>query len=80
MNESDQVARSSTHGARALEGFPSMIAEYRSLARKIVGLVAGGRYRQSPSGDTSGGKVVAGERYRLFPHQPNLRYLIQSYA
>jgi hypothetical protein len=24
--------------------------------------------------------LVAGERYRLSPHQPNLRYLIQSFA
>ena len=25
-------------------------------------------------------RLVAGERYRLCPHQPNLRYLIQSLA
>jgi hypothetical protein len=25
-------------------------------------------------------RLVAGERYRLSPHQPNLRYLIPSFA
>lgn len=28
----------------------------------------------------SGGSLVAGERYRFSPHQPNIRYLIQSFA
>jgi site-specific DNA recombinase len=27
-----------------------------------------------------GGLVVAGERYRLSPHDPSLRYLLRSYA
>jgi len=29
---------------------------------------------------SSGSCVVAGERYRFSPHQPNIRYLIQSFA
>jgi len=33
-----------------------------------------------PNMAMSGGSMVAGERYRLSPHQPNLRYLIRSYA
>lgn len=33
-----------------------------------------------PNMAMSGGSMVAGERYRLSPHQPNLRYLIQSSA
>ena len=33
-----------------------------------------------PEGSMSGVKVVAGERYRLSPHLPKLRYLIQSFG
>jgi hypothetical protein len=33
-----------------------------------------------PSGSLSRVKVVAGARYRLYAHQPNLRYLIQCSA
>ena len=45
---------------------------------KLAALLGGtvfpeGRYN-------SGSRVVAGERYRLSPHPPNIRYLIQSFA
>jgi site-specific DNA recombinase len=33
-----------------------------------------------PEGSLSGVKMVAGERYRLSPHDPNLRYFLRSYA
>ncbi len=45
---------------------------------KLAALVGGGAFPEARY--SSGSRVVAGERYRLSPHQPNLRYLIQSYA
>jgi hypothetical protein len=50
---------------------------------KLAALVGGelfpqARYNQAHY--NSGSRVVAGERYHFSPHQPNLRYLIQSFA
>ncbi len=45
---------------------------------KLAALLGKGVF---PDGSyNSGSRVVAGERYRLSPHQPNIRYLIQSFA
>lgn len=54
------------------EGFEIEVKE------RLAALVGGELFPQAHY--NSGSRMVAGERYRFSPHQPNLRYLIQSFA
>jgi hypothetical protein len=45
------------------------------VKRKLAALIGGEVFPQR-----SGVCMVAGERYRFFPHHPNLRYLLRSFA
>ncbi|WP_315767115.1 hypothetical protein [Bradyrhizobium sp. SZCCHNR2009] len=57
-------------------------AEGRRVRLDIKGRLAAicGNPEMFPNISVSGGLLVAGERYHLSPHQPNPRYLIQSFA
>jgi site-specific DNA recombinase len=45
---------------------------------KLAALLGGELFPQAHH--NSGSRLVAGERYRLSPHRPNLRYFLQSCA
>jgi site-specific DNA recombinase len=68
----------------------ALIGSFRSLVEAVIvqPRKAGEEYEVRIQGrlaalmgaEVSAIQMVAGERYRLSPHQPNLRYLIQSFA
>jgi site-specific DNA recombinase len=82
------VSAGDTEAADAIRDLVQTVTVFRDPARpggvavEIAGRLNALLGREAYPNGVKGvwGQVVAGERYRLSQHQPNLRYLIQSFA